>query len=202
MGWARIKAREALKMTSKLWAGKIVRQGCHGRDKELGRGIGFVGEVMSSVRDCWIQGDGKMFKWKWPVNSQRYGNKPWARGRTWAVNLWVISLMCLQPWEWRQSLCLMGTSKKRGRPKGSRGHEGEPEADGKLQENWKVSRETGEFHAENVKGRTFSKKTWVEKVVRAAEKILRMRLKEAHWLLQWQSVTFRSQFGQRGRGEN
>lgn len=77
----------------------------------------------------------------------------------------------------------MGTSKERGRPKGSRGHEGEPEADGKLQENWKVSRETGEFNAENVKGRTFSKKTWVEKVVRAAEKIVRMRLKEARWLL-------------------
>lgn len=94
-------------------------------------------------------------------NDQWYGNKPWAGGRTWAVNLWVISLMCLQPWEWRQSLCLTGTSKKRGKPKGSWGHEGEPEADGKCQENWKVSRETGEFYAGNVKG-TFSKK-WVEK---------------------------------------
>lgn len=39
-----------------------MRQGCHGRDKELGRGTGFVGKVMSSVRDCRIQGDGKMFK--------------------------------------------------------------------------------------------------------------------------------------------
>lgn len=43
--------------------------------------------MMSSVRDCWIWGDGKTFKCKWPVDSQRYGNKPWARGRTWAVHV-------------------------------------------------------------------------------------------------------------------
>lgn len=102
MGQARIKTEEALAVTSKFWAA-ITETVCHGRNKELGRGTGFVGEMMSSVRDYWIWGHGKTFKWKWSVSIQRYGNKPWARGRMWAVNLWVISPMCSQPWEQRQS---------------------------------------------------------------------------------------------------
>lgn len=121
-GQARIQAPETVKMTSKLWVGKTVRQACHGRDKELGRGTGFVGEVMSSVRDCGIWTDGKTFKWKWPVSSQRYGNKPWVRDRQ-EVSCKPMSHQppCLQPWGRRQVLCLRVPSKERWRPKGSGG---------------------------------------------------------------------------------
>lgn len=144
-GQPRIKARETLEMTSKFWARITVRPGCHSRNKELWRGTGFVGEMMSSVRDCWIWGNGKTFKWKGQVGSQRYGNKPWARVRTWAVNLWVISPMCLHPWEADALYVLWAhqeESKTKDRALGNRGHEKEQEPGGKLQENWKVSRQT------------------------------------------------------------
>lgn len=111
-GQPRIKARETLEMTSKVWARITVRPGCHSRNKELWRGTGFVGEMMSSVRHCWIWGNGKTFKWKWQVGSQTYGNKPWARVRTRAVNLWVISPMCLQAWERRWSLRTVGPPRR------------------------------------------------------------------------------------------